>query len=115
MNGDMLDAGSPMSYQAAKDTLGFIPMTKAGSMVQVRIEGLAEADFSALLRLASGHEELGHNLILAEVDGEVRLYWHNDVGDSACWRFPEKKREAVKTAVLSDIQSYEKATKRGLF
>lgn len=117
MNGDMLEAGSPASFQAARDTLGFITMTKTGPMVQVKIEGLTEGDFSALLKLAKGHEELGNNLILAEVEDEVRLFWHNDIGDSACWRFPGKKREAVKIAALADIQSFNKLTsaKGGLF
>ncbi|HHT9132328.1 MAG TPA: hypothetical protein ACFYED_07560 [Candidatus Tripitaka californicus] len=120
MNGDMLDARTPSSYETTQHTLGLVPMIKTGGMVSGKIECLTEADFTALLKIAQGHEELGNNIILASASGgqgEVRLFWHNDIGDSACWRFVGKKREAVKNAVLSDIQSFKKMTsgKGGLF
>jgi hypothetical protein len=117
MNGDMIDARTPSSYEATQDTLGLVPMAKTGGMVSGKIECLTEADFAALLKLAQGREELGNNLILAEAQGEVRLFWHNDIGDSVCWRFVGKKREAVKNAVLADVQSFKKMTsaKGGLF
>lgn len=117
MNGDMLDARTPSSYESTQDTLGLVPMTKTGSMVSSKVECLTEADFAALLKIAQGHEELGNNIVLAETQGEVRLFWHNDIGDSVCWRFFGKKREAVKNAVLADIQSFKKMTsgKGGLF
>src|SRR3989338_8417829 len=113
MNGDMLDARTPSSYETTQHTLGLVPMTKTGGMVSGKIECLTEADFAALLKIAQGHEELSDNIILAETQGEVRLFWHNDIGDSTCWRFVGKKREAVKNAVLTDIQSFKKMTSKG--
>ncbi|MFN3466727.1 MAG: hypothetical protein ACK4WF_03390 [Candidatus Brocadiales bacterium] len=118
MNGDMIDARTPSSYESTQDTLGLVPMTKTGGMVSGKIECLTEADFSALLKIAERHEELGvgsspATLILAETQGEVRLFWHNDVGDSVCWRFVGKKREAVKNAILADIQSFKKTSAKG--
>ncbi len=116
MNGDMMGANNPCNFDASTDMLGFIPMNKTGPLARVRIDGLTEADFGALLNLAQNQEELGSNLILAEVDGEVRLFWNNDIGDSACWRFPEKNRAVVKNAVMEDLQAYEQAnSKRGLY
>lgn len=116
MNGDMIDARTPNSYETTQDTLGLIPVATTGGMVSAKIECLTEADFAALLKIAHGHEELGNNIILAETQGEVRLFWHNDIGDSVCWRFIGKKREAVKNAVLADIQSFKKmSAKGGLF
>ncbi len=115
MNGDMIDARTPGSFEVTQDTLGLIPMAKTGRLVSGKIECLTEADFAALLKLAKDHEDLDNNLILAETQGETRLFWHNDVGDSACWRFAEKKREAVKNAVLADLESFKKMTKGGLF
>jgi hypothetical protein len=116
MNGDMIDARTPSSYETTQDTLGLVPAVKTGGMVSNKIENLTEADFAALLKLAQGHEDLGNNLILAEIPGEVRLYWHNDIGDSVCWRFVGKKREAVKGAILADLQSFKKmSAKGGLF
>ena len=118
MNGDMLDARTPSSYETTQDTLGLVPMTKTGGIVSGKIECLTEADFAALLKITQGHEELGvgsgpATLILAETQGEVRLFWHNDIGDSTCWRFVGKKREVVKNAVLTDIQSFKKMTSTG--
>ena len=113
MNGDMLDARTPSSYETTQHTLGLVPMVKTGGMVSGKIECLTEADFAALLKIAQGHEELSDNIILAETQGEVRLFWHNDIGDSTCWRFVGKKREAVKNAVLADIQSFKKMTSTG--
>lgn len=116
MNGDMMGANNPCNFDSTADTLGFIPMARTGPLARIRIDGLTETDFNALLNLAQNREELGNNLTLAEVDGEVRLFWNNDIGDSACWRFPEKKRAAVKDAILEDLKAYEQAnSKRGLF
>lgn len=116
MNGDMMGANDPTRFDSAGDMLGFLPMAKTGPLARVRIDGLTEADFNALLGLAQNHEDLGSNLTLAEVDGEVRLFWNNDVGDSSCWRFPEKKRAVVKNAVMEDLKAYEQSSsKRGLF
>ncbi|MFQ5956995.1 MAG: hypothetical protein ACE5KK_04410 [Candidatus Brocadiales bacterium] len=116
MNGDMMGANNPCNFDSTTDTLGFIQMTKTGPLARVRIDGLTEVDFNALLNLAQGQEELGNNLILAEVNGETRLFWNNDIGDSACWRFPEKKRTVVKNAITEDLQAHDQAsTKRGMF
>lgn len=113
MNGDMMGANNPSNFDSTSDTLGFITMTKSGPMARARIDDLTEADFNALLGLAKDREEIGSDLILAEVDGEVRLFWNNDIGDSACWRFPEKKRAVVKNAVMEDVQAYEKSNAKG--
>ncbi|MFQ5863581.1 MAG: hypothetical protein ACE5IC_10760 [Candidatus Brocadiales bacterium] len=116
MNGDMMGANNPCNFDSTTDTLGFVSMTKTGPLARVRIDGLTEADFTALLSLAQDREDLGNNLILAEVDKEVRLFWNNDIGDSACWRFPEKKRVVVKDAIMEDLRAYNQASaKRGLF
>ncbi len=116
MNGDMMGANDPSNFDSTCDTLGFLPMTKSGPMARVRIDCLTEADFNALLGLAQDKEDLGNNLILAEVGGETRLFWNNDIGDGACWRFPEKKRAAVKNAIVEDLEAYKRASaKRGMF
>ncbi len=113
MNGDMMGANDPTRFDSGCDTLGLLPMTKSGPLARVKIDGLTESDFSALLNLTEDREDLGDNLTLAEVDGEVRLFWNNDVGDSVCWRFPEKNRSVVKDAVMEDLKSNESGAGRG--
>ncbi len=113
MNGDMMGANNPCNFDSTTDTLGFITMTKSGPMARVRIDGLTEADFNALFALAQDNKDLGNYLTLAEVDGEVRLFWNNDVGDSACWRFPEKRRPVVEKAVLEELQAYNQSSAKG--
>jgi hypothetical protein len=113
MNGDMMGANDPTRFDSGCDTLGLVPMPKSGPLARAKIECLTESDFNALLNLAENREELGDNHILAEVDGEVRLFWNNDIGDSVCWRFPEKNRAVVKDAVTEDLKSNESGAGRG--
>lgn len=113
MNGDMMGANDPTRFDSGCDTLGLVPMPKSGPLARVKIDGLTESDFNALLNLAENREDIGDNHILAEVDGEVRLFWSNDIGDSVCWRFPEKNRAVVKDAVAEDLKSNESGAGRG--
>ncbi|HHT9124756.1 MAG TPA: hypothetical protein ACFYD6_02955 [Candidatus Brocadiia bacterium] len=102
MNGDMIDAGSLSNYNPSQNTLGYFDMKHAGPLTYGRIKDLTEVDFTALLGITKNQEHLGHGFIISQLGDETRLFWHNDVGDSVCWRFLES-REVVKQAVMADI------------
>ncbi|HLG30407.1 MAG TPA: hypothetical protein VI387_09375 [Candidatus Brocadiales bacterium] len=102
MNGDMIDAGSLSNYNQSQDILGYIDMKNTGPLTYGRIKDLTEMDFTALLAITTAQEHLGHGFILSQLGDETRLFWHNDGGDSVCWRFHET-REVVKKALMADI------------
>ena len=104
MNGDMIDAGSLSNYNQGQDILGYIDMKNTGPLTYGRIKDLTEMDLTALLGITTNQEHLGHGFILSQLGDETRLFWHNDVGDSVCWRFLES-REVVKQAVTADLQA----------
>lgn len=107
MNGDMIDAGSLSDYNQGQDMLGYIDMKHTGHLTYGRIKDLTEMDLTALLAITSNQEHLGQNFILSQLGNETRLFWHNDGGDSVCWRFLED-REVVKQAVMADMLSLKK-------
>lgn len=107
MNGDMIDAGSLGNYNQSQDILGYIDMKHTGPLTYGRIKDLTEMDFKALFSITKNQEHLGHGIILSQLGDEARLFWHNDGGDSVCWRFLEN-REVVKQAVMADLSSLKK-------
>lgn len=102
MNGDMINAGSLSNYNQGQDMLGYIDMKHTGPLTHGRIKDLTEMDFTALLGITSNKEHLGYGFILSGLGDETRLFWHNDGGDSVCWRFLQS-REVVKQAVMADL------------